>query len=64
MLLYIYIDVLVGFFDKVVELFWLYSDKMIFKVFDVEKQFFSQGYEFYLYDIVVVFNVFYVIVFF
>ncbi|KAK4199547.1 putative dual specificity polyketide synthase [Triangularia verruculosa] len=54
---YTYTDVSVGFFDKAAELFRAYSDKMTFKVLDVEKPPSSQGYEPHSYDMVIASNV-------
>ncbi|RYP81860.1 hypothetical protein DL769_001820 [Monosporascus sp. CRB-8-3] len=54
---YTYTDISVGFFSKAAELFKAHSDKMTFKVFDVEKPPASQGYEPYSYDVVIASNV-------
>jgi hybrid polyketide synthase/nonribosomal peptide synthetase ACE1 len=54
---YTYTDISVGFFDKAAVLFKAYSDKMAFKVLDIEKPPSTQGYEPYSYDIVIASNV-------
>ncbi|KAI9661732.1 MAG: putative Hybrid PKS-NRPS biosynthetic cluster [Bathelium mastoideum] len=54
---YTYTDVSTGFFEKASELFKSFSDKMIFKAFDVEKPPTLQGYEEHSYDVVVASNV-------
>ena len=54
---YVYTDVSVGFFDKAAELFRAYSDRMTFKVLDVEKTPATQGFEPHSYDIVIASNV-------
>ncbi|KAL8986722.1 MAG: hypothetical protein Q9177_004009, partial [Variospora cf. flavescens] len=54
---YTYTDVSVGFFKDAAQLFKAYSDKMTFKVLDVEKVPTSQGYEAHSYDIVIASNV-------
>ena len=54
---YTYTDISVGFFGNAAELFKAYSDKMTFKVLDVEKTPASQGYEEHSYDIVIASNV-------
>ncbi|KAL7941948.1 hypothetical protein V8C42DRAFT_360388 [Trichoderma barbatum] len=54
---YTYTDISAGFFEKAVEMFKAYSDKMIFKTLDIEKQPASQGYELSSYDIIVASNV-------
>ncbi len=54
---YTYTDISVGFFPKAAELFKEYSDKMTFKLLDVEKAPESQGYEPHSYDIVIASNV-------
>ncbi|KAL8974635.1 MAG: hypothetical protein Q9197_001123 [Variospora fuerteventurae] len=54
---YTYTDVSVGFFKDAAQLFKAYSDKMTFKVLDVEKAPTSQGYEGHSYDIVIASNV-------
>lgn len=59
---YIYIDIFLGFFEIVQQVFDSLGNKIIFKFFDCEKDIVVQGYEEYLYDMVVVFLVFYVII--
>lgn len=54
---YTYTDISVGFFDKAAELFRAYSDRIIFKPFDVEKPPVSQGFEQHSYDIIIASNV-------
>ena len=54
---YTYTDISVGFFGNAAELFKAYSDKMTFKVLDVEKTPASQGCEEHSYDIVIASNV-------
>ena len=54
---YTYTDISVGFFGNAAELFKTYSDKMVFKIFDVEKMPANQGYEEQSYDIVIASNV-------
>lgn len=54
---YIYTDVSVGFFNEAAELFKAYSDKMTFKVLDIEKAPSTQGYEPHSYDIIIASNV-------
>lgn len=54
---YTYTDVSVGFFEKAGEMFKAYSDRMTFKVLDVEKSPSTQGYEAGTYDIIVASNV-------
>lgn len=54
---YTYTDISVGFFTRAAEVFKEYSDKMTFKVLDVEKAPATQGYEPQSYDIVVASNV-------
>lgn len=54
---YTYTDVSVGFFNEAAQLFKSYSDKMTFKVLDVEKAPASQGFEPHSYDIIVASNV-------
>ena len=54
---YTYTDISVGFFGNAAEMFKAYSDKMTFKVLDVEKTPASQGYEEHSYDIVIASNV-------
>lgn len=54
---YTYTDVSVGFFKDTAQLFKAYSDKITFKVLDVEKVPTSQGYEAHSYDIVIASNV-------
>lgn len=54
---YNYTDISVGFFGNAAELFKAYSDKMTFKVLNVEKTPASQGYEEHSYDIVIASNV-------
>ncbi|KAI4086619.1 MAG: hypothetical protein LQ344_007395 [Seirophora lacunosa] len=54
---YTYTDVSVGFFNEAAKLFKAYSDKMTFKVLDVEKPPTSQGYEAHSYDVVIASNV-------
>ena len=55
--MYTYTDVSVGFFSKAAELFKDYSNKMIFKVLDIEKSTPDQGYEPHSYDIIIASNV-------
>ncbi|KAK4065845.1 uncharacterized protein Triagg1_8397 [Trichoderma aggressivum f. europaeum] len=57
MVSYTYTDISVGFFAKAAEIFKAYSDKMTFKVLDVEKSPSAQGYEHHSYDIVIASNV-------
>lgn len=54
---YVYTDVSVGFFEQAAELFRAYSDRMSFKVLDVEKPPATQGFETHSYDIVIASNV-------
>lgn len=54
---YTYTDISVGFFTKAAEVFKAYSDKITFKVLDVEKAPAAQGYEPHSYDIIVASNV-------
>ncbi|CAL8576082.1 hypothetical protein XPA_001973 [Xanthoria parietina] len=54
---YTYTDVSVGFFNEAAQLFKSYSDKMTFKVLDVEKAPSSQGYELHAYDVIIASNV-------
>ncbi|KAL8913542.1 MAG: hypothetical protein Q9171_001624 [Xanthocarpia ochracea] len=54
---YTYTDVSVGFFNEAAQLFKSYSDKMTFKVLDVEKAPPSQGYVQHAYDIIIASNV-------
>ncbi|OPB43455.1 putative lovastatin nonaketide synthase protein [Trichoderma guizhouense] len=54
---YTYTDISLGFFGKAAEIFKEYSDKMTFKVLDVEKSPAAQGYEQHSYDIVIASNV-------
>ncbi|KKK21517.1 hypothetical protein AOCH_006732, partial [Aspergillus ochraceoroseus] len=54
---YTYTDISVGFFAKAAEIFARYSDKMTFKVLDVEKSPAAQGYVEGSYDIVIASNV-------
>lgn len=54
---YTYTDISVGFFTKAAEVFKVYSDKITFKVLDVEKAPAAQGYEPYSHDIIVASNV-------
>lgn len=54
---YTYTDISVGFFGNAAELFKGYSDKITFKIFDVEKTPASQGYEEHSHDIVIASNV-------
>lgn len=54
---YTYTDISIGFFTKAAEVFKIYSDKMTFKVLDVEKAPAAQGYEPYSYDMIVASNV-------
>lgn len=60
-LLYIYIDILVYFFEEVILIFVFYVKCMIFKILDVVWDFILQGYILGLYDLIVVVFVFYVI---
>jgi len=50
---YTYTDISTGFFETAQEVFSLFSDKMIFKTLDVEKDIVQQGYEEHTYDLVV-----------
>jgi hybrid polyketide synthase/nonribosomal peptide synthetase ACE1 len=50
---YTYTDISTGFFETAQEVFAAYSDKMIFKTLDVEKDIVQQGYEEHSYDLVV-----------
>lgn len=54
---YVYTDISVGFFEQAAELFKAYSDRMSFKVLDVEKPPAIQGFEPHSYDIVIASNV-------
>ncbi|KAI0469853.1 lovastatin nonaketide synthase [Xylariaceae sp. FL0804] len=54
---YTYTDISVGFFTRAAEAFKAYSDKMTFKVLDVEKAPAAQGYQSHSYDIIVASNV-------
>ncbi|KAL8654407.1 MAG: hypothetical protein Q9226_003450 [Calogaya cf. arnoldii] len=54
---YTYTDVSLGFFNEAAQLFKSYSDKMTFKVLDVEKAPSSQGYEQHAYDVIIASNV-------
>ena len=54
---YTYTDISVGFFNQAAELFKAYSDKMNFKLFDVEKTPATQGYNEHSYDMVIASNV-------
>ena len=54
---YTYTDVSPGFFDKAAEIFKAYSDKMTFKVLDVERSPASQGFELGSYDVIIASNV-------
>ncbi|KAL9093353.1 MAG: hypothetical protein Q9165_004094 [Trypethelium subeluteriae] len=54
---YTYTDISTGFFEKASDLFREYSDKMIFKAFDVEKAPAEQGYEEHSYDVIIASNV-------
>ncbi|KAL8790212.1 MAG: hypothetical protein Q9213_000743 [Squamulea squamosa] len=54
---YTYTDVSVGFFNEAAQLFKSYSDKMTFKVLDIEKAPSSQGYEQHAYDVIIASNV-------
>lgn len=54
---YTYTDVSVGFFEKAGEMFKQYSDRMTFKVLDVEKPPTTQGYEAGTYDVIIASNV-------
>ena len=54
---YTYTDVSVGFFTKAAELFKAHSDKMTFKVLDIETAPTNQGYEPHSYDIIIASNV-------
>ena len=54
---YTYTDISVGFFTKAAEVFKAYSDKIMFKVLDVEKAPEAQGYKPYSYDIIIASNV-------
>ncbi len=53
---YTYTDVSLGFFDKAAELFRAYSDRMTFKVLDIEKAPAAQGFEPHSYDIIIASN--------
>ncbi|KAK5807439.1 hypothetical protein VI817_001697 [Penicillium citrinum] len=50
---YTYTDISTGFFETAQEVFSLFSDKMIFKTLDIEKDIVQQGYEEHTYDLVV-----------
>lgn len=50
---YTYTDISTGFFETAQEVFSAYSDKMIFKTLDVEKDIVQQGYTEGTYDLVV-----------
>lgn len=56
---YTYTDISPGFFEKAAEMFepHHYSNKIIYKLLDIEKAPSAQGYEKYAYDIVVASNV-------
>lgn len=54
---YTYTDVSVGFFEKAAELFKAHSDRMTFKVLDVEKSPSTQGYVAGTYDVIIASNV-------
>lgn len=54
---YTYTDISVGFFMKAAEVFNTYSNKITFKVLDIEKAPVAQGYEPHSYDIIVASNV-------
>ena len=54
---YTYTDISVGFFTKAADVFKAYSDKMTFKVLDIETTPAAQGYEPHSYDIIVASNV-------
>ena len=54
---YTFTDISAGFFTNAAELFTAYSDKMTFKVFDVESTPASQGYQVHSYDIIIAANV-------
>ncbi|ORY18402.1 hypothetical protein BCR34DRAFT_596328 [Clohesyomyces aquaticus] len=54
---YTYTDISTGFFDKAAEVFKAYSDKMVFKVLDVERPPATQGFELHSYDIIIANNV-------
>lgn len=54
---YTYTDTSKAFSDKAQEMFSAYTNRMIFKPFDMEKEANSQGYEEHSYDVVVALNV-------
>ncbi|KGO65245.1 Acyl transferase/acyl hydrolase/lysophospholipase [Penicillium italicum] len=54
---YTYTDVSAGFFENAANLFRAYSDKMIFKVLDVENAPVTQGFEAHSYDVIIASNV-------
>ena len=54
---YVYTDISVGFFTKAAEGFKAYSNKILYKVLDIEKAPAVQGFEPHSYDIVIASNV-------
>ncbi|OTB16775.1 hypothetical protein K445DRAFT_366105 [Daldinia sp. EC12] len=54
---YTYTDISPGFFERAREIFSDYSDKMIFKTLDIEKDISGQGYECESYDLIIASNV-------
>ncbi|OQD63284.1 hypothetical protein PENPOL_c010G08089 [Penicillium polonicum] len=54
---YTYTDISTGFFENAAKRFAQFSDKMVFKTLDVEKDVVAQGYELHSYDVVVASNV-------
>ncbi|KAL3417500.1 beta-ketoacyl synthase domain-containing protein [Phlyctema vagabunda] len=54
---YTYTDISVGFFGAAEKLFKAYTDKMTFKILDIDKAPASQGFELHSYDIVIASNV-------
>ncbi|RYP16125.1 hypothetical protein DL765_005326 [Monosporascus sp. GIB2] len=54
---YTYTDVTVGFFGRAAEVFAAHADKMVFKVFDMDKAPAAQGFEPHSYDVVIASNV-------
>jgi len=54
---YTYTDISTGFFETAADRFANFSDKMIFKALDIEKDVTSQGFQESAYDIVIAANV-------
>ncbi|KAF3759881.1 hypothetical protein M406DRAFT_269792 [Cryphonectria parasitica EP155] len=54
---YTYTDISPAFFEQAAKSFATYSDKMAYRVLDIEKAPAAQGYEPHSYDIVIAFNV-------